>query len=79
MRKDDVSTQLLVNDALIKMDRDDPSWRSTLFDKYYNGSRTSTKIYLTAAEENYVIAQNAAGRVFTVLVNPDRIPLLLSG
>ena len=74
MRKDDVSTQLLVNDALIKMDRDDPSWRSTLFNKYYNGSRTSTKIYLTAAEENYVIAQNAAGRVFTVLVNPDRIP-----
>ena len=74
MRKDDVSTQLLVNDALIKMDRDDPSWRSTLFNKYYNGSRTSTNIYLTAAEENYVIAQNAAGRVFTVLVSPDRIP-----
>ena len=74
MRKDDVSTQLLVNDALIKMDRDDPSWRSTLFNKYYNGSRTSTNIYLTAAEENYVIAQNAAGRVYTVLVSPDRIP-----
>ena len=74
MRKDDVSTQGLVNDALIKMDRDDPSWRITLFNKYYNGSRTSTNIYLTAAEENYVIAQNAAGRVFTVLVSPDRIP-----
>ena len=74
MRKDDTVTQQLVNDAIGKINRNDPSWRTTLFDKYYTGSHTSSKIYLTAAEENYVTSHNAAGKVFTVLVNPDRYP-----
>ena len=74
MRKDDTVTRQLVNDAISKINRNDPSWRTTLFNKYYTGSHTSSKIYLTDAEENYVIACNAADTVFTVLVNPDRYP-----
>ena len=74
MRKDDTVTQQLVNDAISKINRNDPSWRTTLFNKYYTGSHTSSKINLTDAEENYVIACNDADTAFTVLVNPDRYP-----
>ena len=74
MRKGDASTLRLVNDALIRMDRDDPTWRTTLFDKYNKNIHTSNKLYLTAAEENYITAHNAADKEFTVLANPDRYP-----
>uniref|UniRef100_UPI003FF1520B ATP-binding protein n=1 Tax=Gemmiger formicilis TaxID=745368 RepID=UPI003FF1520B len=74
MRKDDTVTQQLVNDAISKINRNDPSWRTTLFNKYYTGRHTSSKIYLTDAEVNYVTACNTAGTEFTVLVNPDRYP-----
>lgn len=56
------------------MDRDDPTWRTTLFDKYNKDIHTSNKLYLTAAEENYITAHNAADKEFTVLANPDRYP-----
>ena len=74
VRKGDAPTLRLVNNAIAAMNRDNPSWRTTLFNKYYTGSHTSSKINLTDAEENYVIACNDAGTVFTVLVNPDRYP-----
>ena len=74
VRKGDAPTLRLVNNAIAAMNRDNPSWRTTLFNKYYTGCHTSSKIYLTDAEENYVIACNAADTVFTVLVNPDRYP-----
>lgn len=74
VRKDDSATLQLVNDALTKMDRDDPTWRTTLFDKYNKNIHTSNKLYLTAAEENYITAHNAAGTSFQVLVNPDLYP-----
>ena len=74
VRKGDSATLRLVDDALTKMDRDDPSWRTTLFDKYYSGSHVSSKLYLTASEENYITSHNADGKIFTVLVNPDRSP-----
>ena len=74
MRKDDTVTRQLVNDAISKISRSDPSWRTTLFNKYYTGCHTSSKIYLTDAEESYVTACNNAGTEFTVLVNPDRYP-----
>lgn len=74
VRKDDSATLQLVNDALTKMDRDDPTWRTTLFDKYNKNIHTSNKLYLTAAEENYITAHNAAGTTFQVLVNPDLYP-----
>lgn len=74
VRKGDASTLRLVNDALIRMDRDDPTWRTALFDKYNKNIHTSNKLYLTAAEENYITAHNAAGKEFTVLANPDRYP-----
>ena len=74
VRKDDSATLQLVNDALTKMDRDDPAWRTTLFDKYNKNIHTSNKLYLTAAEENYITAHNAAGTTFQVLVNPDLYP-----
>uniref|UniRef100_UPI0040279D11 ATP-binding protein n=1 Tax=Gemmiger formicilis TaxID=745368 RepID=UPI0040279D11 len=74
VRKGDAPTLRLVNNAIAAMNRDNPSWRMTLFNKYYTGSHTSSKIYLTDAEEDYVIACNDADTVFTVLVNPDRYP-----
>ena len=74
VRKGDAPTLRLVNNAIAAMNRDNPSWRTTLFNKYYTGSHTSSKIYLTDAEENYVTACNDAGTEFTVLVNPDRYP-----
>lgn len=74
MRKDDSATLQLVNDALAKMDRDDPTWRTTLFDKYNKNIHSSNKLYLTAAEENYITTHNANGTIFQVLVNPDRYP-----
>ena len=43
MRKDDTVTRQLVNDAISKINRNDPSWRTTLFNKYYTGSHTSSK------------------------------------
>ena len=74
VRKDDSATLQLVNDALTKMDRDDPTWRTTLFDKYNKNIHSSNKLYLTAAEENYITTHNANGTIFQVLVNPDRYP-----
>ena len=74
VRKGDAPTLRLVNNAIAAMNRDNPSWRTTLFNKYYTGSHTSSKIYLTDAEESYVTACNNAGTEFTVLVNPDRYP-----
>ena len=74
VRKGDAPTLRLVNNAIAAMNRDNPSWRTTLFNKYYTGSHTSSKINLTDAEENYVTACNTAGTEFTVLVNPDRYP-----
>ena len=74
VRKDDSATLQLVNDALTKMDRDDPTWRTTLFDKYNKNIHSSNKLYLTAAEENYITSHNANGTIFQVLVNPDRYP-----
>lgn len=74
VRKGDAPTLRLVNNAIAAMNRDNPSWRTTLFNKYYTGSHTSSKINLTDAEENYVIACNDADTVFTVLFNPDRYP-----
>ena len=74
VRKGDAPTLRLVNNAIAAMNRDNPSWRTTLFNKYYTGSHTSSKINLTDAEENYVTACNDADTVFTVLVNPDRYP-----
>ena len=64
---------------LTKMDRDDPTWRTTLFDKYNKNIHSSNKLYLTAAEENYITTHNANGIIFQVLVNPDRYPYSLSG
>ena len=74
VRKGDAPTLRLVNNAIAAMNRDNPSWRTTLFNKYYTGSHTSSKINLTDAEENYVTACNDADTAFTVLVNPDRYP-----
>ena len=74
VRKGDAPTLRIVNNAIAAMNRNNPSWRTTLFNKYYTGSHTSSKIYLTDAEENYVTACNNADTEFTVLVNPDRYP-----
>ena len=43
VRKGDAPTLRLVNNAIAAMNRDNPSWRTTLFNKYYTGSHTSSK------------------------------------
>ena len=74
VRKGDTATLRIINNAIAAMNRDNPSWRTTLFNKYYTGCHTSSRIYLTDAEESYVTACNNADTEFTVLVNPDRYP-----
>ena len=73
VRKGDSSTLMLLNDALIEMDRQEPSWQIQLHDKYANASRSS-KLALTAEEQNYLYNANRDGKVWTVAVNPDRYP-----
>ena len=73
VRKDDAHTLMLLNDALIALDRQEPSWQYTLHDKYTNPSRSS-KLALTAEEQAYLLSVNKEGKVWTVAVNPDRYP-----
>ena len=73
VRKGDTRTLMLLNDALIEMDRQEPSWQVDLHEKYSNTSQSS-KISLTAEEQAYLYNSNAGGKVWTVAVNPDRYP-----
>ena len=49
VRKDDSATLQLVNDALAKMDRDDPTWRTTLLDKYNKNIHSSNCLLYTSS------------------------------
>ncbi len=73
VRKGDTRTLMLLNDALIEMDRQEPSWQVDLHEKYSNTSHSS-KLALTAEEQTYLYNTNANGKVWTVAVNPDRYP-----
>ena len=77
MRKDDTVTQQLVNDAISKINRNDPSWRTTLFNKYYTGRHTSSKIYLTDAEVRLCHRLQRRRHGVHGACQPGPLPLLL--
>ena len=72
-RKDDSETMALVNDALSKMDRNEPGWRMELSQKYY--TRTGEEaLSFTREESEYLQTLQADGTQLTALVKPDRWP-----
>ena len=73
VRKGDAHTLMLLNDALIALERQEPSWQSALHDKYTSASRSS-KLSLTTEEQAYLYSIDKQGKVWTVAANPDRYP-----
>ena len=73
VRKGDTKTLELVNHALDRMELEESHWHTDLPQKYYNDNRVET-IFLTQTERMYLEKQREEGRVFRVLVNPDRHP-----
>lgn len=69
----DAHTLMLLNDALIALERQEPSWQSALHDKYTSASRSS-KLSLTTEEQAYLYSIDKQGKVWTVAANPDRYP-----
>lgn len=71
------NTELLekINAAIEQMDINASGWRSELNSKYYMGGRETSRV-LTLNEEElaYINEQKGAGRVFKVVMNPDRAP-----
>ena len=73
VRKGDTKTLELVNHALDRMELEEPHWHTNLPQKYYNDNSVET-IFLTESERMYLKNLREKGRVFQVLVNPDRYP-----
>ena len=74
VRKGDNATLRLVNDAMTKMDLDDPSWRTILYDKYYSGSPTGIMVDLfkrvaDRARLNYRFLTPADSAEYTALLH----------
>ena len=72
MNKNSAELKSEVDAAIALMDKDDPNWRTELWDKYYRND-SGDYISLTEDESAYLKAL-PADRVFTVLMNPDREP-----
>ena len=73
VRKGAAHILMLLNDALIALERQEPSWQSALHDKYTSASRSS-KLSLTTEEQAYLYSIDKQGKVWTVAANPDRYP-----
>lgn len=73
VRKGDEKTLELVNEALDRMDRNEAFWRLSLHEKYYQVD-SSELLKLNYDELNYLSSIQESGKVFQVLVNPDRFP-----
>jgi len=63
----------LVNDALSKMDRNEPGWRMELSQKYYTLTGEEA-LSFTREESEYLQTLQADGTQLTALVKPDRWP-----
>ena len=63
----------LVNEILEKLDRNEPSWRLQLFNKYYPDNKGEL-LNFSFVEREYMQELKEEGKVFQVLVNPDRYP-----
>lgn len=72
MNKGSTALKSEVDAAIALMDKDDPNWRTELWDKYYRND-SGDYISLTDDESAYLKAL-PADRVFTVLMDPDREP-----
>ena len=72
MNKDSAALKSEVDAAIALMDKDDPNWRTELWDKYYRND-SGDYISLTQNERAY-LKSLPADRVFTVLMDPDREP-----
>lgn len=73
VRKGDHRTLALVNAALERINIEEQHWVLDLSKKYYGGSE-STIPFFTEAEKEYLKQKREEGRIFRVLVNPDRKP-----
>lgn len=73
VRKGDEKTLELVNEALDRMDRNEAFWRLNLHEKYYQVD-SGELLKLNYDELNYLSSIRESGKVFQVLVNPDRFP-----
>lgn len=73
VRKGDQKTLSIINHALNRMTIEEEHWFTSLQHKYHTDAH-STLPFFTQAEYDYLRTQREAGRVFKVLVNPDRYP-----
>ena len=73
VRKGDSETLDMVNDALDRMDRNEEFWRLRLYEKFYQVD-AGELLKLSHGELKYLQEMNEQGKVFRVLVNPDRFP-----
>lgn len=62
-----------IDEAIEKLDKDEPGWRTSLMYQYY-GNSSSDRLSLTAEERNYLQSLEEKGTVLKILVNPDRKP-----
>jgi len=73
VRKGDRKTLELVNASLERMNIEEQHWILDLTKKYYGNSESNIPFF-TEAEKAYLEQKREEGRVFRVLVNPDRRP-----
>lgn len=73
VRKGDQKTLDLINLALDRMELEEHHWHTELPKRYFESSH-SKDLYLTESERKYLAKQKEDGRVFRVLVNPERYP-----
>ena len=72
MNKDSTGLKKEVDAAIALMDKDNPNWRTELWDKYYQND--SGDYISLSGNEKFYLKSLPADRVFTVLVDPDREP-----
>ncbi|NCD02388.1 MAG: response regulator [Clostridia bacterium] len=63
-----------VNDAIDKLNQDNPSLQNELENKYY-GTDSSNEVAFNEEERTYIANLKASGRTLKVIINPDRSPL----
>ena len=73
VRKGDDRTLALINAALERIHIEEQHWVLDLSRKYYGGSESNIP-FLTESEQEYLKQKREEGRIFRVLVNPDRKP-----
>lgn len=73
VRKGDTKTLGIIDEALNRMELEEYHWRNDLSLLYYNAVQTTIP-FLTEHEREFLKELSDSGKVFSVLVNPDRYP-----